>query len=152
MTKQIPSNNHLTRLAHRLSNDIEFMAGVLTIYSVQEQLSEQELANLLEISTEKLSTLALCKSPQSSKPDFANQVKQIASYVGVDTIRLANLIRQVEAIEVIKNLPGKVTCQETVNNQSTKEFGWLSAARDRIQSQEDPHITSDKQKNKDEHD
>jgi hypothetical protein len=118
----------LQMLSWRLRTDSRYMAWILTTYQIQERISDQKLKELLELSTLSFVRLSLCKRPNGNSPDFWMKVSQIAQYVSIDPVRLANIIRQVESLDELSKMPDSIT-----NEKPAVSFksGLLAAARDR---------------------
>lgn len=132
----------LEQLAQRLSSDSAYMACVFQTYQTQERLDRAGLATRLGLPQEGLTRLALCKRPSSDQSEFSDQVRQIAAYVGLEPVILAQLIRQVEAVETAKTL-GKISGTAAVEEAATSTTtsmrpGWLAAARDRDEADDHP--------------
>lgn len=122
----------LELLAERLARDPGYMAWVLAEYRHQEGLSEQRLSEILEIDREGYLRLALCRRPEPEH--FATHLRQIVDYTHIDGLKLANLVRQVDALARLETRtlePGA-----DANRQHAPAWGTqstLSAARDRLQ-------------------
>lgn len=125
--------DQLSMLAHRLSNDPSYIAWVLRSFQNQERMSDQQLEERLRISPRMLTRLALCKRPDSNSPDFGQQITKISRYVAIDPTDLAKMIRQVESLEALRNIPDK-TVKE---NLTSFKSGLLAAARDRENNDEE---------------
>lgn len=121
-------DRHLARFARRLRNDTSFMSGVLAVYQMQEHLSDEALAEQLQITPPMLSRLALCRRPQADR--FAEQVRQIAAYIGVNAAALAQMIRQVEALQQLSTMPPIADSATEPRAASAPMSGLLAAARD----------------------
>jgi hypothetical protein len=126
----------LRQLARRLQDKVEFMASVLAQYQKQERVDDRALAEQLGVSTEMLVRLALCKRPKSESSQFAEQLRQIASFTHMDPGRLAMLLRHIESLEQFSQLPD--------GRQAPVGSGLLAAARDRDESQADESHEPDK--------
>jgi hypothetical protein len=124
------TTRHLARLAQKLRADSAYMSSVLFFYQSQERLGDTELATQLALDVVQLPRLALCKRPQSQSNNFSKQVRQIAAYTGANEIALAQIIRQVEALEQLRSLP---TLAETEANERPLPSlsGLVAVARDR---------------------
>jgi hypothetical protein len=135
MTSTPPSENsrHLMRLAQKLRTDRTYLASIIAAYQRQERLNETELANRLSMNIAQIPRLALCKRPFSESSKFAEQVRQIAAFVGADQTALAQLIRQVETLEQFHTLPG-AGAADTEKQPLARSSGLLAAARDREKS------------------
>ena len=145
------ADRYLALLAHRLRTNTEYMAGVLAIYQGHERLSDEALADRLRMPAAMLTRLALCKRPRSGDLDFADQVRHLASYTGMNAGHLASLIRQVEALEAVKTLPGQEVARETAAQPAQTDLGWLAAARDRYEAEESQGEAADEARDKDQH-
>ena len=95
MNKYNPSLNRLVALAEKRQG---LMASLLAVYKRQEELDDQQVAEVLECNAETLLHLALCERPRSA-PHFWGDVEQIANHLHIDPDRLANFIRLAESIE-----------------------------------------------------
>jgi transcriptional regulator with XRE-family HTH domain len=121
----------LARYAAHLASDDEFMASILRQYREQETLTESAMANRLGISSEMYVRLAMCQRPVSDAARFAEQVRQIAAYVGCDAVQLAQIVRQVEALASIEPNADAQTIDAPTPSARTAGLGLLTAARDR---------------------
>lgn len=84
-----------------------------------------DAAAKLGCTTESAVRLALCRRPDSTKADFAEQIRQIAAYAGIDADALAQFIREAEAIQSLR--------QTRPHSGTTNEIeGLLLAALDRL--------------------
>lgn len=143
----------LAHLASRLKTDAAFMAGVLAIYQEQEGLTERELSESLGLSDLEMARLSLCKRPDTAERDFADQVRQISNYVSADALKIANMIRQVEATQQFKTwAQTEIPPQEDPRTRALPA-GLLSAARDRAEEDVDEQVDDmDQQPNNSEDD
>lgn len=149
MTTSLPeTTQHLARLAQRLRSDPAYMASVLITYQSQERLSDTELTHRLAIDVDQLPRLALCKRPSSEGDKFAEQVRQIATYTGANPATLAQIIRQIEAVEKLHTLP-PATRAEIEAQPLPSASGLMAAARDR-QKEDDETSAEDETQDKDE--
>lgn len=133
----------LAGLAHRLRDNPDFMAHVLATYQKREHLSDDALAKHLNTTPAMLSRLALCKRPASSSPQFADQVRQIATYTDIDAGQLASIVRQVSGLEKLTERPTVFTSEEANAQQMQLRPSLLAAARDRCEPDEDEPSLSD---------
>jgi transcriptional regulator with XRE-family HTH domain len=122
----------LALLAERLQEDPAYMASVLRAYRRTEGLTVERLIERLGTSANMVSRLAICKRPASDSPKFAAQVREIAEYVNVDAVLLANVIRQVDALTGLAGLPAVEGETATGPRIAPLASGLLSAARDRV--------------------
>ncbi len=128
--------SQLAALAVRLRANQAYMAWSLGEYGREEHLGEDEVALVLGLDTAMFTRLALCRRPDSARPDFAEQVKQIAEYTGIDAAVLAALLRQVESVSVLTTLPSPELGARPVSSPLALRPGLLSAARDRASDSE----------------
>jgi hypothetical protein len=134
----------LAGLAHRLQDNPDFMAYVLAIYKKQERLSEGTLTEHLSTTPAKLTRLALCRRPDSNSHKFADQVRQIAAYTGIDAAQVANIIRQVDSLKKLYERPKILDSGEADIPRRQLQPGLLAAARDRSESEDDqPSLADD---------
>jgi hypothetical protein len=134
----------LLGLAHRLRDDPGFMAYVLATYQRQERLSDDALSQYLNATPATMPRLALCKRPTSDSPQFADQIRQLADYTGVDAMQLANMVRQVSSLEKLVRHSNAADSKERASTWQTQlQPGLLAAARDRSEPEEDQTVVSD---------
>jgi hypothetical protein len=146
MTKMPKSSNvprQMSGLARRLRDNPNFMARVLAVYQEQERLGDDALAEHLHTTPATLARLAVCKRPDSSSPQFADQVRQISTYTNIDPAQLANIVRQVDSLEKLSELPRMNAPEEADAPQGWLQPGLLAAARDRSESTEDRSSSSE---------
>ena len=127
----------LSGLARRLQNNPGFMAQVLAAYQRQERLSDQALMAHLNTTSKMLTRLALCKKPDLNSSEFANQIRQIASYTEIEATQIANIVRQVESLQKLAERLEPNVPQETTTHQPQLREGLLAAARDRAEAEPD---------------
>lgn len=108
--------------ARRAEQRSSFVAADLATYRAMQELSEQELARFLSCPAEALVDLALCRRPDPSTSSFKVQVQRIASFAGCDDVRLAALLREVDAINTFRSA--------AEDSEGTTDSGFLAAARD----------------------
>lgn len=97
----------LSALARRLRNDPRYMSYVLAVYQRQENFMDVDLAQVLGTLPALVSRLAVCKRPDSSSAQFAEQIRELADYTLIDEVQLAGILRQVEAIEKLTGRPAQ---------------------------------------------
>lgn len=132
-----PANKQLAKLAHRLRDNPTFMASILATYQQQERLSDDALAAQLQTTPEMVVRLALCKRPDASSPQFADQVRQIATYTNGDAGQLAHLVRRVDSLLKLAQKPKPSQSEEITAQRKQLYHGLMAAARDRIETNED---------------
>jgi hypothetical protein len=91
----------LPAMVKRLSHNPAYMAHTLHLYKCLENCGDEEVGNDLEISSEKLLRLALCKHLDTKAPDLAAQVQQISEYTEIAGSVILNLVEQVEALTTL---------------------------------------------------
>ena len=128
----------LAQLAHRLRNNPMYMSYVLAIYQKQEDLMDEELAQELGTLPALVSRLAICKRPDSSSAQFAEQVRELADYTLIDEAQLAGILRQVDAIEKLAGRPAALSITEMERQSALSPPGLLAAARDRDEQGDEP--------------
>lgn len=112
------------RLAARFESDPTTMAWVIARYREAEGVDDMLVAVALGIDADQLPHLALCNRPRPEL--FAEDIETIADHIGVERERLANLVRQVEALAAFGR----------IGAHGGRAGGLLAAARDR--AAEDP--------------
>lgn len=120
----------LVQLARSLRHDPRFMSHALATHYRQDELDVIPLAEDLGISHDLLIRLALCRRPDSTSEEFANQVREIADYTLTDEAQLASLLRQVDTLEKFAQLEGSAP-DMAFEPRSLPVTGVLAAARDR---------------------
>lgn len=103
----------LIKLAQKASKDNSLIAWLVEIYRKSENKSWEQTSQDLGITSVQLARLSLCTRPRET--NFAADILQTASYVGIDRGKLIRFVRHTEAIEVMK---------------SNRNSQWLLAARD----------------------
>ena len=141
----LPNTNQLRLLAAKLQENHEFMAWILVAYQRKEHIDNDHIIAQLKITPEMFVRLALCKCPNPNSVTFASQVREIAAYTNIDPVSVANIIRQVDSLDILSKLPRK---GEAVN-ESTRTFasGLLTAARDKTDNEETEHGKTDNESN-----
>ena len=145
MTVSAKVGRYLAGLAHRLKDNPDFMAYVLTIYQTQERLDDSALAEHLGTTLDALSRLALCKRPEAVSARFADQVRQIAAYISADPAVLANVIRQVDSLEALAKRPMALDSEKLGFRQLRSQAGLLAAARDRSETGDEQSSSSEEE-------
>jgi hypothetical protein len=110
----------------------QYLGWVLSRYRELENCSEHDLMKALGVSSRDLLRLYLCLRPRVEH--FSEDITQISAKFSVDAAVLANIVRLVEAVEVLDS---------TQAGASPQEAGFLLAARTRRKSrprqEEQPH-------------
>lgn len=112
----------LKRLARRAEKDRKFLAFVLAEYAQSEGLDDAGLARALGCTEETLTGVRLCRPPRAEAADFRADVREIADYFSLDAVRLAEVIRQGEVFQLLREGGGGGP-------------GFLMAARDRLEEE-----------------
>lgn len=129
------TQRQLHELEVRLRSNPNFMSWVIATYQKQEHMLEADVINNLDITPDMFYRLALCKRPNSSHPEFGEEIKQLANYTSIDPTRLADLIRRVEALDTFMTIPNQLEKRED-NLSISSSIGLLAAARDRDEIEE----------------
>ena len=127
----------LAGLARRLRNDPRYMSYVLALYQQQEGLMDDDLTEALGTLPPLVLRLALCKRPDSSSAQFAEQVRELADYTLTDEAQLAGILRQVGALEKLAGRPVDIEAKESEARPGYSPTGLLAAARDRDEPDDD---------------
>lgn len=93
---------HLAFSARKAATRREYLAYYLALYQAQELITEDAMMDFVGCSDEAYYRLALCQVPDSQASDFAERLDKIAAYAGGSTSKIAQIIRQVAAIEALK--------------------------------------------------
>lgn len=128
-----PNTDQLRLLAAKLKENHDFLAWVLSIYQQKEHIDDEWLIAYLKTTPEMLVRLALCKRPDPNSSAFASQIREISTYTNIIPSDLANIIRQVDALEFLSKIPNRESHQ-TIGRLAT---GLLAAARDKLDVEED---------------
>ena len=115
--------NVLAWTADHAGADPFFMAHALRAYREMFDLDEEGLAKFLHCSSEALVRMALCRQPEMTSTTFRADVEQIAAYCGADAQRVAELVRQTDAVRSLRGVPAPVPMSTPA--------GMMVAARDR---------------------
>lgn len=124
--------NPLKALARKLRGNPRYMAYVLDAYRRQESLSDKELAEMLSTLPELVVRLEICLRPDADSPRFAEQVSELADFSLIDEAQLAGILRQVDSLEKLAELPdavAKIGAQDDAR-LGLNLSGLLAAARD----------------------
>lgn len=104
-----------------------FMARDLDEFRALHGFGEPDLAAWLGCAPERLPKLALCRRPAPRAAGFRRKVQKISEWVGISAERLAELLREVDAVDAFRS--------SNTASPAGSSHGMLLAARDRI---EDP--------------
>lgn len=104
-----------------------FLAEYLTEFSSIHKMDEDKLAQFLGCSSGLIPKLALCRRPDPESMNFRSEVEQIAVSFNLQPLRLAQLIREVEALKALAEMESKgqeapdgllAVARDDENNQS----------------------------------
>lgn len=98
-----------------------FLANALSVFQKIHRIGNDGLASFLECSEDDLPRVALCRKPDPSGIRFRQETEQIAGYAGINSLKLAQLLRQVDSYNALLARPAQQS-----------ELGLLMAARDKI--------------------
>lgn len=127
------SSNDFARVADRTRHRPEYMGWFLARYGNAEKKTDQDLARFLSLSIHDFRRLQLCLRPRYES--FAADVQHIADHFGIDSTKLAKMMRHVAVLEGMK--------ADGVVNQDG-ESGLLMAARARSKGK---RVNKKRQKN-----
>jgi hypothetical protein len=88
--RNLMQNQSLLQLAKRSATDATFMAHLIEQQAAREQVSWEQMAELLNISQTQLAKLALCNIPRDEY--FTQDLGQITGYCGVNRIVLLHFM------------------------------------------------------------
>ncbi|MCI0695707.1 hypothetical protein L0337_27355 [candidate division KSB1 bacterium] len=120
-------NKHEQRLAYaaqKAATRETYIAYYLAQYQQQEALTEKELQNFVGCTGEAYSRLALCRVPDLQANDFRQRIERITSFTSASALNLAQVIRQVAAVQLLQKAPESTRLGRSAN-------AMLLAARDR---------------------
>jgi len=92
----------LVRAARRAGAQPFFLAHVFAVYQDSNNLDESALAHLLGCAENNLPRLALCHRPAAESEAFRAEVNHLASRFQLDSVQLASIIRQVDALQALR--------------------------------------------------
>jgi len=119
------SEPDILQWAAKRAADEPFLLGYdLREYREIHETSDRDLASLLDCSTEALVCLSLCRRPNPTAQSFRVEVEQIALHCGVNAQKLAALLREVDSLRTIQQMP-------LPHPVAFAQSGVLAAARDR---------------------
>jgi hypothetical protein len=120
----VPEPDILQWAAKRAAEEDCLLGYDLREYRELHEATEADLASVLGCSPEALVCLALCRRPDPAAQSFRADVEQIALHCGAKAQKLAALLREVDSLRTIRQLPlpAPVTFAQS---------GLLAAARDR---------------------
>jgi hypothetical protein len=107
--------------AKRIAHNRFFLARYLNEFRASRGITEGELARFLGCSPVLLPKLALCRRPDPDSPGFRADVERIAAAFDMPPGHLVRLIREVDALEALK---------DTGTKKQGVPDGLLAAARD----------------------
>ena len=110
--------------ARRAGEEPQLLGYELREYRTLNNATEDDVATTLECSRETLVCLALCRRPDVSGPSFRAEIEQIALHCGVNAQKLAALLREVDSLRAIRQVP-------IPPHLAPAQVGLLAAARDR---------------------
>ena len=119
------SKHPLSSLLKRVTDDPFFLGWAINRYALSYGMGKRAIATWLKCRNNAVDKLALCRLTNGADTHFAKQVKRIAEYVGCDRDRLAAMIREAVAVDVLAKA-----------NFRNGE-GFLMAARDRREKDND---------------
>lgn len=110
--------------AKRAAEEPRLLGHELREYREVNDATEDDLAIALDCSRDALVCLALCRRPNPNAPSFRADVEQISLHCGVNAQKLAVLLREVDSLRTIRQVP-------VPPHVGAGQAGLLAAARDR---------------------
>lgn len=110
----------LAHAARRAQTHPQFLGWVLARYGALQQVSQENMANMLGVTPGDWLRVGLCLRPRTAH--FADDVRQISTRFHIDAVALARVVRLVESVEAM-------TAEGT--QVAVTEGGLLMAARAR---------------------
>src|SRR5215467_4409917 len=95
-------DRYLRVAAERAAGRPFFIAKALAEFRTLYRFSENDLAAWLGCARGRLPDLALCRRPAARGPEFRADVHKISRYIGIRPERLAQLLREVDAIDAFR--------------------------------------------------
>lgn len=117
----------LRRAADRAATVPDFMAYVLAQWGEAEGLTWRQVAERLGCADHTVHRLALCRRPDPSPERFACDVQRVASYVDIDPDALAQVVRQTDALQALRQA-------RPAADSDAAAVGFLMAALDRLEN------------------
>jgi len=96
------SSKGLQKLVNRASKDIFFLGHIIARYKSIHRMDDEKLAEYLNCRPTNIRRLILCRMPNDQEERFQIDVQRIADFVHCDADKLMKLIREVNALEVLK--------------------------------------------------
>ncbi|MGI8551652.1 MAG: hypothetical protein ACR2PL_12835 [Dehalococcoidia bacterium] len=85
------------RAAERAAGSGFFLSSALVAYQDEHELDDVALSDWLGLTVDQLPRLRLCRRPDQHSAKFGAEVRQIAAFTGAQPLRLATLLREVDA-------------------------------------------------------
>lgn len=120
----VMENNTYSIFVKKLKDNPQFMSYVLYKFMKTERMKENDLISRLGTEEENFTRLAMCKHPRDEQ--FSNDIRIISEYCEIKTHLIANIIRQVEAIDLFTEIETQTNALEGVNRLNAG----FAAARD----------------------
>ena len=115
----------ILRWAAKRAADEDFLLGYdLQEYRELHEATEDDVASVLDCSSDALICLSLCRRPDLSAQSFRADVEQIAAHCRVNAQKLAALLREVDSLRTFRQVPLPPPA-------TFAKPGLLAAARDR---------------------
>jgi hypothetical protein len=101
----VPKVNLTERAVQRARGHPLFLGYALSLYQQLRGQSEAELAVWLGCPLDQMSRLGLCRRPVGTDTAFRRDVEAIAQFAGVDSGRLAQVLRTADSIVALRDAP-----------------------------------------------
>jgi len=125
-----PPSRLLQRAAERTSERVFFLGSSLASFQEARGIDDSELARVLHCDQENLARLRLCRRPDVDGAAFQVEVRAIAERFHASDLSLAQLLREVAAIDAMREAGQPRTA------------GFLMAARERRRPRRGRHRDS----------
>lgn len=113
-------SDSIARFVSRTKDDPLFVGHSLRAFAAARDLDEAHIAAFLGCGQGAISRLAMCRQPSVNEETYQQDIEQIAAFVGCDSSRLQQLLRETMGISVLRE-----------STASVRDNVTLLAARDR---------------------
>jgi hypothetical protein len=96
--------NIINRLVERTQDDPSFFGSIIKHYLKTHAETKQQLASRLSCSTIQLDRLSICLLPKEEDKEFLKKIQKVAQYVGVKQDILLNIVREVQALNALRQV------------------------------------------------
>jgi hypothetical protein len=116
----VVDGDELSAAIARLEKDPFFLASTFATYRIEYDVTDAQLAKVLDCDVETVKRLSLCRAPRvEGKNLFVSDVRAVAKYASCDWVGLSRVVRAAQAISTLKRFG------------ATSDSQLLKAARDK---------------------